>query len=177
MTWDHCWIDDWISSSCWSCWIWSRHFWWCTSLANEINLKLMGVILLRNYFVTYLLTNLMISLKVNIILFHLGDYLCWWSHISWSGLIHNFSWISKNEILTFWYFHLTFIWPVYLSVRCLVWKFEFWNFQMCYLELIDLSFASESAWEYVAWIRTNIRTLLVSRMRLLSLMWFQGHHF
>lgn len=97
MTWDHCWIDDWISSSCWSCWIWSRHFWWCTSLANEINLKLMGVILLRNYFVTYLLTNLMISLKVNIILFHLGDYLCWWSHISWSGLIHNFSWISKKR--------------------------------------------------------------------------------
>ena len=45
--------------------------------------------------VTYLLTNLMISLKVNVILFHLGYDFCWWSNISWSWLIHNFSRISK----------------------------------------------------------------------------------
>ena len=47
--------------------------------------------------VTYLLTNLMISLKINIILFHLGYDFCWWSNISWSWLIHNFSTISKKK--------------------------------------------------------------------------------
>lgn len=101
--------------------------------------------------------------------------------VVWHQLIWTDSWLFVNlKMKKIWHFrcpYLTLIWPVYLSVRCLVWKFEFWNFQMCYLELIDLSFASESAWEYVAWIRTNIRTLLVSRMRLLSLMWFQGHQF